>query len=797
MDKSTSIIAALDAGKLPSQSQINDIIDWTLENLIASTESSDAGKLSEQGKILAHGLRDVLAAYKQLGTSKNNDNLLQDALWHLSEGNYSETQVGAMDIDEATADINAFRSAIRTLTKILWSNISGEGNFLLNDFASFARLAIADFAEVIETQAGQAKESLREFDAEVQQGERDILGRKRKSPEEEEQQRERDARATFEETMDTMKSAGSRAIGVGQTVKASAEDTSDRASNRLMDAYYKVCERAQSDEEYKRALSTLFDTASKWMNRTLDTAADVNQSTSLDTFIDDPTEDKHLFKALFDLRTLVERLAGGKSLDDLFAKVRLCAVDVKQDEDLKSWFNDFFTHVRKSLDTPGYARTDDAHEKHQELGQRWKELINQDSDVGRKWKEDVHGLRLELRDFQQATAKDPDLQRVRRAHAQFGQDLERGLGGGQLGLQFALDQASWFWQDVFNVYAQRILSVLKDIPIPRTEYVDPEVEFVLENLDISSLNLLPGHVYIRNITDVDITAPAGTGATTTAFGTLTHIRLQALQLALKEVSFFYKDKTASIGPSDFTGLMEFNLPTQGLDVDLKFRLIPNTPEGLEEREHSGRYFKVERVDVTVAENITLNVKQSNHAILASVFKPVIMIRFREALERTLEEQIRGLFDTADALAYDIRRRSEVFSDTGLGPGAAIAAAVWSEIGRLRRMEGGMLSGWKATGTGIVKDDLTGDAKIAMGAEPQILSGEKRGPLGTNAEPLADRFPSVDVGGALQEGRSVAERVKQTGQEGLKQVQSFKQSVQHKTVEEKKRRGWQSSAYNFD
>lgn len=315
-------------------------------------------------------------------------------------------------------------------------------------------------------------------------------------------------------------------------------------------------------------------------------------------------------------------------------------------------------------------------------------------------------------------------------------------------------------------------------------------------MDISSLNLLPGHVYIRNITDVDITAPAGTPATT-AFGTLTHIRMQAVQMALKEVSFFYKDKTATIGPSDFTGLMEFNLPTRGLDIDLKFRLIPNTPQGLEERERNGRYFKVERVDVTVDPNVTLEVKQSNHAILASVFKPIIMIRFREALERTLQEQIRGLFDAVDALAYDVGRRSEVFADTGLGPGASVAAAVWSEIGRLRRMEGGLLSGWKATGTGLVKEDLTGDAKIAMGAEPQILSGDKRGPLGTNAEPLADRLPGVDIGGALEEGRSVAQRVERAGQEGMKQVQTFKQSVQHKTSEEKKRRGWQSSAYDFN
>lgn len=317
---------------------------------------------------------------------------------------------------------------------------------------------------------------------------------------------------------------------------------------------------------------------------------------------------------------------------------------------------------------------------------------------------------------------------------------------------------------------------------------------MLENLDISSLNLLPGHVYIRNITDVDITAPAGSQSTTTAFGTLTHIRLQAVQLTLKEVSFFYKDKTSTVGPSNFTGLMEFNLPQKGVDIDLKFRLIPNTPQGLKERERAGRFFKLERVEVNLAQDIAMEVKQSNHPILASVFKPIIMIRFREALERTLAEQIRGLLDAADAVAFDIGRRAEVFRDTGLGSVASVVAAIWSEIGRLRRMEGGLLTGWKATGTGLVKDDLGNGARVALGAEPQILSGEKRGPLGTNAEPLAEHIPS-DVQGAFERGRTVTERVEHAGKEGLKQVQSFKQSVEQKTKEEKQRRGWQSPAYD--
>lgn len=329
----------------------------------------------------------------------------------------------------------------------------------------------------------------------------------------------------------------------------------------------------------------------------------------------------------------------------------------------------------------------------------------------------------------------------------------------------------------------------------RTEYVDREVEFVLENLDISSLNLLPGHAYMRNITDIEITAPGESPASTkTAFGTLTHIRLQAVQLSLRDVSFFYKDKASTVGPNDFTGIMQFNLPTQGLDVDFKFRLIPNTEQGLAEREQCKRFFKIERADVKLAEDIKFDIKESNHPIIASVFKPVLVYRFRDAIERTLEEHIRGVFDFADAIAFDISKRSEVFSDTGLGPAASFTAAIWSEIGHLRKLEGGVLSGWKATSTGIIKEGREGEPTIAVGAEPQILPGTKHGPLGYGSEPLAERVPGMEVPAVSLEGK-VAERVKEVGQEGLKRVQTFKESVKHKVAEEKEHVGWESAAFD--
>ncbi|KAF9447099.1 hypothetical protein P691DRAFT_142966 [Macrolepiota fuliginosa MF-IS2] len=63
----------------------------------------------------------------------------------------------------------------------------------------------------------------------------------------------------------------------------------------------------------------------------------------------------------------------------------------------------------------------------------------------------------------------------------------------------------------------------------RIEYKDQEIEFVLENLGISSSHTLPPHIYIRHITDVNIQTPAEPAEPShTAVSALTHVRAQAI-----------------------------------------------------------------------------------------------------------------------------------------------------------------------------------------------------------------------------------------------------------------------------
>ena len=86
MDKPTSIIGALNAGKLPSTQQFNQLIDHLSQlglvqrlsdskDEIASATGPAVQEVTEalsaQGKVLADDLRDVLSADRKLLNEKN------------------------------------------------------------------------------------------------------------------------------------------------------------------------------------------------------------------------------------------------------------------------------------------------------------------------------------------------------------------------------------------------------------------------------------------------------------------------------------------------------------------------------------------------------------------------------------------------------------------------------------------------------------------------------------------------------------------------------------------------------
>ena len=94
-----------------------------------------------------------------------------------------------------------------------------------------------------------------------------------------------------------------------------------------------------------------------------------------------------------------------------------------------------------------------------------------EGESAQKWKADWDALSAEASEYVERIEQDKDLQRLRDAHAKLGKDIDSGLSDvkqeAAAKAQNIMEQASWFWHDMFSHYVPKALSMMKDIPIPR------------------------------------------------------------------------------------------------------------------------------------------------------------------------------------------------------------------------------------------------------------------------------------------------------------------------------------------
>ncbi|KAH7092797.1 hypothetical protein BKA62DRAFT_722425 [Auriculariales sp. MPI-PUGE-AT-0066] len=730
IDFTTGLSAAVSSGKMPATKQSNELANWLLKANLLQLESQAAGsggKLSEHGEKFLRDLREIIEAYQVTANEKNGDDILQDAIYALSQADRSQFSKDQATQSEPIRDATDFVGALRVAFEAFTGNVNWGG-----EVAHLARLTGADAAEAVEHTAREAKDNLRERDQ--KQDQMDV---------------DQDSRAKFENRMDTVKDGGSQVLGAGQTVKRRTQDVNDATISHLDEATYRIAERAQDDPEYRRAHGDDIE----------------NQ---LAEIIGD--QDGNIPDALKKLRTVVERFAGGKSLNDV-----------------RQTLDDYEGFIRKSMDEPGYIESDEYRQRREQLNNRWKQLKDRNTEEGRKWNTDVERLDRESREFNEAIRKDGSINRLKEAHLKLARDL---ASAAPTASKFALGQASWLWHDVSDVLLPRLFDLIKQIPLPRTEYVDAETEFVLENMNLESLQILPGHVKITNQTSVDIEAPGpAAGESTKDISTKTRIHFTGVHVQLKQISFYYRDKSAN--GRTLTGLLDVTIPQKGIDIDVQIGLLPTASGDKQRRKRQG-FHRIEHVNVTL-DDVTTALSKTNHPIAMTFFKPIFRTRLVSALQTSLEQYVRFSLEALDGFAWNVHQRALVFSDTGAPTVGAYIGGLTSALGRMSR-EGRMFEGLQATSVGLVKDDPATDTAFAAGAAPQIIDGNKHGPVARG----------VGVGNQQGTGQNQAAKLQQQGQQAKEKVkgegvpdpvESFVDAVARKRDAEKKSEGWRSSAFD--
>lgn len=329
------------------------------------------------------------------------------------------------------------------------------------------------------------------------------------------------------------------------------------------------------------------------------------------------------------LKTLIERFANFTSADDLSDALNQIYRDAEQDPELRNWFKDVDSFIRRCLQEQGYVLQEQSDREWDHLYDKAQFLFKD------RYRDHVDHLVDEVKFLADQFDKDPQ----NRAFAQAMEKLFLDLGRDENG------QPSFkphLVKDLTEVIIPGIFENIRYVPIPRIEVSDPMIDLVIENLVVESDNLFPnvlefgtdnfwrfGRKSIKNHRENKVMI-SGSG----------------VQMDLRDVAYYVKKKQGFPGITD-KGLMDIILAGEGFSFKINARNAYKNSD-------STHFIAIDNVDVAI-KSLHIKIKKSNHKMLFTIAKSLVLKVMKPAIQKAIEKQIRENFEKADAYAYDIYR----------------------------------------------------------------------------------------------------------------------------------------------
>ncbi|KAI1465180.1 uncharacterized protein F4812DRAFT_135521 [Daldinia caldariorum] len=655
------IVKAFQIGKLPS----NDQIDVALNSLLQSRAlTNPSERLSPEGRELVKDFREVVTQAKKLLLSKNEGNLLQDFIWQTQQFDPNAVSVPNAPIDKDTVKQHGDKvlEGFRTLGTLIITN--GQFRKLLNDATILLRDIAGDAASNAANKVRPDGEALAQIDRPAEDNvwhdTPDLSKKNLKSQLQNVYKSDpaQDAKGVVNAGAGAIRqpdgSAGDRINAAQDATSRAAEqvkssiDPETRESTKESTQEYrarikqylskkmpeerrsqtiwrlkKMIVECQQHPDYQQAISTLLDLAEEYGShgRSIATGGTgtVKQTRT------------HLAAAEADLKTLIERFANGTSTDDLWSSINTIYEDADRDPELKDWFKSMNSYVRRCLKQQGYIMEDASTEEWNRLYDHGNYLLRE------KYKTHTDRIVNEIKFL--ADQFDQDAQN--KAFAASVQKLFTDLGNDENGKATFKPHLV---KDLTDVIIPAAFERIAYIPIPRIEYSDTEIDAVVENLVLESDNFMPNVLEVAS----DNYFRWGRKKIASANKNSIDVKVTGIQMDLRDVSFYVKRKQGFPSITD-TGVANIKMGGDGFC----FRLKLSTTDD-KDKQH---FFKLDKVDVDV-KNLQIKLVKSNHKILFSLFKPIMLKILRPVVQKTAEKQLKDQFNKFDQLLFQVKKEAD-------------------------------------------------------------------------------------------------------------------------------------------
>lgn len=379
----------------------------------------------------------------------------------------------------------------------------------------------------------------------------------------------------------------------------------------------------QQHPDYQTAVQTLLNLAGEYGNHA-NRLAKGGSGTVKDTR-------SGLAQAEGDLKTLIERFANGTSTDDLWVSINQIYEDADRDDELKNWFKNLDTYLRRCLQEQGYILDEQSNRD-------WNHLYDQGNYLLRnKYRTHTDRIFDEIKFL----ADQFDQDQHNKAFAASLNKLFTNLGNDENGKPTFKPHLI---KDLTEVILPALFENIAYIPVPRIEYSDKMVDAVIENLVLESDNFMPNMLEIASENYMRFGRKKISSKSKHTFD----LKVAGIQMDLRDVSYYVKRKQGFPSLSD-TGIANILLAGEGFTFRMKM--------GTADEKDRQNFFKVDKVDVDV-KNLQIKLAKSNHKLLFNLFKPIMLKVLRPGLQKALEKAIKDQFNKADALLWQIKLEAD-------------------------------------------------------------------------------------------------------------------------------------------
>ncbi|CEG70150.1 hypothetical protein RMATCC62417_06097 [Rhizopus microsporus] len=380
--------------------------------------------------------------------------------------------------------------------------------------------------------------------------------------------------------------------------------------DELIERLRLVLAQVQKHPDYQGAIETLIQLIKTWSSRLSQVSEDVKNKAQTQ---DHPEKASYRETAERELKAIIECWAQGQSIDPLLRGVQNVVNDMKEDQELRDYYNNVLRYVEKLMREPGYASRDESTDEGRRLMDRGHEVIRG------KYDDHLRFLNSESRRYMNLMAEDEISSEISDRITTIHRDLWMDSEGNPSFKPHLLN-------DMKMTLLPAFIDEIHYIPVPRIEHSDRQFDVVVENLVISGDSLLPKvfdtKVEVFNSFSFLTDTPSRPSSQSLL------VRMSEIQADVDDVVFWFNKKTGFPKMQD-RGVASLAVGGKGISVVLRIRSVVEDPS---------KTFKVDYIKCNV-DKLKVKVNDTHHDVLYKMVLPLVMGTIRRQMAKAIENAI--------------------------------------------------------------------------------------------------------------------------------------------------------------